>query len=160
MTATTSNVVFSISPGSALIDTSCTGCNALNSHAAPVHQFTATLVGGGAAPVTWSVSGGDPASGPGRINEQGQYTPPGYLSSDRAEVLVTATLKSDPGLRATSLLTLTPGFLQPLTPENAAVGPNGSVTVTGYLAEAGGNQRNPLCAFELPRPVTAAAKAH
>jgi hypothetical protein len=139
VTATTSNLVFSISPGSALIDTSCTGCNALNSHAAPVHQFTATLVGGGAAPVTWSVSGGDPASGPGRINDQGQYTPPGFLSSDRAEVLVTATLKSQPGLRATSLLTLTPGFLQPLTPENAALGPNGSVTVTGYLAEAGGN---------------------
>ncbi|HMG87278.1 MAG TPA: hypothetical protein VK574_16215 [Terracidiphilus sp.] len=139
MTATTSNMAFSISPGTAFIDTSCTGCNVLNAHAAPVHQFTATLVGGGAAPVAWSVSGGDPASGPGKINEQGQYTPPGYLSSDRAEVLVTATLKSQPGLRATSRLTLTPGFLQPLTPENAAVGPNGSVTLTSYLAEAGGN---------------------
>jgi hypothetical protein len=139
VTASTSNVAFSISPGSSLIDTSCTGCNALNSHAVPVHQFTATLVGGGAAPVAWSVSGGDQASGPGKINDQGQYTPPGYLSSDRADVLVTATLKTQPGLRATSLLTLTPGFLQPLTPENAALGPNGSVTVSGYLAEAGGN---------------------
>ncbi len=103
-----------------------------------MHQFSATLPGGGAAPVTWTASGGDPASGPGKINDQGQYTPPAYLTNDRAEVQITATLKSDPTLRATSSLTLTPGFLQPLTPENAAVGPNGSVTVTGYLAEAGG----------------------
>jgi hypothetical protein len=139
VTATTSNAAFSISPGSALIDTSCTGCNALNAHASPVHQFTATLANGGAAAVIWSLSGGDPTSGPGKINDQGQYTPPGYLSSNLATVLVTATLKSQPGLRATSLLTLTPGFLQPLTPENAALGPNGSVTVTAYLAEAGGN---------------------
>jgi hypothetical protein len=139
VTATASNAAFSVSPASTIIDTSCTGCNALNAHAAPVHRFTATLVGGGAAPVTWSVSGGDPASGPGKINDQGQYTPPGFLSSDRAEVLVTATLKSQPGLRATSLLTLTPGFLQPLTPQNAALGPNGTVTLTGYLTEAGGS---------------------
>ena len=36
------------------------------------------------------------------------------------------------------MLTVTPGFLQPLTPENAALGANGQSTVTGYLAEAGG----------------------
>jgi hypothetical protein len=138
VTANSVNSAFSVSPGAASIDTSCTGCNALNAHSSPVHQFFATLTAGGAAPVAWTVSGGDPASGPGRINDQGQYTPPGYLTSDRAQVRVTATLKSDPTLRATSLLTLTPGFLQPLTPENAAVGPNGSITVTGYLAEAGG----------------------
>ncbi len=135
VTATASNAAFSISPGSSLIDTSCTGCNALNAHAAPVQQFNSTS----AAPVSWSVSGGDPVAGPGKINDQGQYTPPGYLSAERAEVLVTATLKSQPSLRATSVLTLTPGFLQPLTPENAAIGPSGSVTVTGYLAEAGGS---------------------
>ena len=139
MTATSSNPAFSIAPGSAIVDTSCTGCNGINAHAAPVHQFTATLASGGAAAVSWSLSGGDPASGPGKINERGQYTPPSYLSSDRASVLVTATLKSQPALRATSVLTLTPGFLQPLTPENAALGPNGSITVTAYLAEAGGN---------------------
>jgi hypothetical protein len=40
---------------------------------------------------------------------------------------------------ATALLTVTPGFLQPLTPENAALGANGQVTITGYLALAGGN---------------------
>ncbi len=138
VTANSANSAFSVSPGSALIDTSCTGCNALNAHASPVHQFYATLNAGGAAPVIWTVSGGDPTSGPGKIDDQGQYTPPAYLTFDRAQVQVSATLKSDPTIRATSLLTLTPGFLQPLTPENAAVGPNGSITVTGYMAEAGG----------------------
>lgn len=138
VTATSANATFSVSPGLASIDTNCTGCNAVNAHAVRVHQFSATLIASGAAPVDWTVSGGDPVSGPGKINAQGQYTPPGYLSSDRAHVMVTATLKSDPGVRATSLLTLTPGFLQPLTPENAAIGPNGSISVSGYLAEAGG----------------------
>lgn len=93
---------------------------------------------GDSAAVTWSVSGGDPVSGPGSIDATGQYTPPNYLTRDRVEVAITATLKSDPNLRAESVLTLTPGFLQPLTPENAALGPGGSVTLTGYLAEAGG----------------------
>ncbi|MGA9585773.1 MAG: hypothetical protein WBQ95_10625 [Terracidiphilus sp.] len=139
VTAKSANSAFSIAPGYALIDTSCIGCNTLNAHAIPVHQFYATLTGGGPAPVTWTVSGGDSISGPGKINDQGQYTPPSYLTSDRDEVQVTATLKSNPTLRATSLLTLTPGFLQPLTPENAAVGPNGSITVTGFMAEAGGS---------------------
>ena len=36
------------------------------------------------------------------------------------------------------MLTVTPGFLQPLTPENVAVGANGTVTITGFIAEAGG----------------------
>jgi hypothetical protein len=138
VTASPTNAAFSISPGTIHIDTNCGGCNALNAHAGPVHQFSATLTSGSAAPVMWYVNGGDPASGPGQITAEGQYTPPNYLSSDRAQVMVTAALKSDPSIRATSLLTLTPGFLQPLSPENAAVGAGGSVIVTGYLAEAGG----------------------
>ena len=138
VTASSTNAAFSISPGSAQIDTNCTGCNSHDAHNTPVHKFSATLNSGMAAAVTWTVSGGDPASGPGRITAEGLYTPPNYLSSDRAQVTVTAALNSDPSIRATSLLTLTPGFLQPLTPENAAIGAGGSVTVTGYLAEAGG----------------------
>ena len=50
---------------------------------------------------------------------------------------VSATLNS--GATATVVLTVTPGFLQPLTPENAALGANGTLTITGYLAEAGGH---------------------
>jgi hypothetical protein len=139
VTANSANATFSISPGAATLDTNCTGCNATNSHGNPVQQFSAALNAGGAAQVTWSVSGGDSAAGAGSINAAGQYTPPSYLTADQASVLVTATLKSDPTIRATSLLTLTPGFLQPLTPENVALGANGTVTITGYLAQAGGS---------------------
>ena len=136
VTADPSNSTFSISPGAGSIDTNCTGCNAANAQGAAVEQFTATLTDGGAANVTWSVSGGDANSGPGSITSTGQYIPPPYLTGDRAQVLVTATLNA--GTAATALLTVTPGFLQPLAPENAALGANGQVTITGYLALAGG----------------------
>ncbi|WP_162601652.1 hypothetical protein [Occallatibacter savannae] len=139
MTAHSTNSMLSISPGASVIDTNCSGCNGKNSHGTPVHRFSATVPGGEAAAVTWSVSGGDPAAGAGNISATGQYTPPNYLSRDRVDVVVTAALKSNPGVRADSVLTLTPGFLQPLTPENAALGPGGSVTIAGYLAEAGGS---------------------
>jgi hypothetical protein len=136
-TENSSNTAFSITPGTGSIDTNCIGCNTFNTQGASVLQFTATQPGGVAALVTWSVQGGDAASGPGSINASGQYTPPSYLTSDRIEVLVTATLNTN--LRASSVLTVTPGFLQPLTPENAALGANGSVSITGFLAEAGGS---------------------
>lgn len=138
VTASPANGVFSIAPSATRIDTNCAGCNSTNSHGSLVHQFTATLNGGGAAPVGWSVSAGDASVGAGTINASGQYTPPSYLTADRVQVVVTATLKADSTVKATSLLTLTPGFLQPLTPENVALAANGSVTVTGILAEAGG----------------------
>jgi len=136
MSANPTNAAFSITPGTAAIDTNCTGCNATGSVSGSYLQFAATLTGGGAAPVFWTVDGGDAVSGAGSINQSGQYTPPSYLTADRVEVVVTATLET--GLRASSKLTVTPGFLQPLTPENVALGANGSVTVTGTLAEAGG----------------------
>ncbi len=132
------NSTFSITSGAGTIDTNCTNCNTTTAQGASVQQFMATLTGGGAAEVTWSVSGGDATSGPGSINARGQYTPPSYLTADRVEVVVTATLEANPSLRASSVVTVTPGFLQPLTPENAAVGANGSVSITGILAEAGG----------------------
>ena len=136
VTADPSNAIFSISPGTSYIDTNCTGCNAASAHSTSVEQFSATLAGGGAAPVIWSVSGGDATSGPGSITPSGQYTPPSYITSDRIDVVVTATLHGT--TTATAVLTLTPGFLQPLTPENVALGANGQVTITGYLAEASG----------------------
>jgi hypothetical protein len=138
VTASSTNSTFSISPGVDVLDTNCTGCNASNAVGGSVEQFTATLNGGGAAAVTWSVAGGDATSGSGTIGASGQYTPPSYLTEDRVEVVVTATLDADPGVRASSVITLTPGFLQPLTPENVALGANGTVAVTGVLAEAGG----------------------
>ncbi len=139
VTANPANSAFSVSPRTGIIDTNCTGCNTTNAQGSPVHQFTATLAAGSTAEVVWTVSGGDAVSGPGSINQSGQYTPPGYLTADHAEVMVTATLASNPSLHAYSVLTVTPGFLQPLTPENAALGANGTITVTGILAEAGGS---------------------
>ena len=143
VTADPSNTTFSLSPGAGAIDTNCTGCNTTGRQGASpeqflTEQFSATLAGGGAAHVTWSVSGGDPNAGPGTINASGQYTPPSYLTADRVHVLVTATLNST--ITATAVLTVTPGFLQPLTPENAAVGAGGQVTITGFLAESGGDE--------------------
>ncbi|HLY04673.1 MAG TPA: hypothetical protein VKR31_02895 [Rhizomicrobium sp.] len=138
VTARSTNAYFSLSPGSAVIDTNCTGCNTHNAHGSPIDQFTATSSDGGAAPVAWSVSGGDRVAGPGTITSTGQYTPPSYLTADRVQVMVTASLVGNPAVKASSLLTVTPGFLQPLTPENVALGTNGAITVTGYLAEAGG----------------------
>jgi hypothetical protein len=136
VTADSSNAMFSISPGTEIIDTNCTGCNSTSATGTSVEQFAATLNSGGAAAVEWSVSGGDGNSGPGTISPSGQYTPPPYLTNDRVSVLVTAKLNST--TTATAVLTVTPGFQQPLSPENAAIGANGQLTITGYIAEAGG----------------------
>ena len=132
-----SNGTFSISPGSATVDTNCTGCNANNSGTA-VEQFSATLSGGGAASVNWSVSGGDAYAGAGSITSSGQYTPPPYLTADSVRVTVKATLTSGTGT-SSATLTVTPGFLEPLSPENVALGGGGSVSITGYITEVGGS---------------------
>jgi hypothetical protein len=137
--ANTQSGALVIAPGSAVLDTNCTGCNATDSHGNPVLKFSAHPAQSASAAVTWSITGGDPAAGPGRIDAAGRYTPPSYLTADRAEVQVTATLIANPTLNATIPISLTPGFLQPLTPENVALGPQGSVTLTGRLAQAGGH---------------------
>jgi len=123
------------------VDTNCTGCNATNNSGTAVEQFSATLSGGGAASVSWAVSGGDSNAGAGSISSSGQYTPPPYLTADSAKVTVTATLASGTGAgtSASVTVTVTPGFLEPLSPENVALGGNGTVTITGYIAEAGGS---------------------
>ena len=139
VTANTSQTsAFTLTPSTASIDTNCTGCNAADAHGRPALHFAAILPSGNAADVAWSLSGGDASAGPGSITSDGQYTPPSYLTADRVLVTVTAALRSDPAARATSVLSLTPGFLRPLSPENLALGPNGSANVTGYIAQAGG----------------------
>jgi len=138
VTASPSNSTFSIAPGTAAFDTNCTGCNATATNGSAAEQFTATLASGHAASVTWSVSGGDSNSGPGTISSTGLYKPPSYLTANSAQVVVTATLTGTGSSSVTSVLTITPGFLQPLTPENLALGAAGAATVTGYIAEAGG----------------------
>lgn len=133
-----SQSILSITPGVSRLDTNCTGCNALNAHGAAVEQFSAVLPGGAPASVKWSISGGDAKAGPGSIDASGRYLPPAYLSSDQAVAVVTARLASNPAIQASAPITLAPGFLQPLTPENVALGPGASVTLTGKLAQSGG----------------------
>jgi hypothetical protein len=48
-------------------------------------------------------------------------------------------MSSSSATKASSTVTVTPGFLQPLTPENLSLGSNGTATLTGYIAEAGGS---------------------
>ena len=46
-----------------------------------------------------------------------------------------ATLRSDPATTASYLLTVTPGFVQVLTPETASLTPGATVQVKGQIAE-------------------------
>jgi len=105
-------------------------------------RYSATLANGETAKVAWSVSGGDPHAGAGKISAEGVYTPPSYLTEESTIVSVSATLtgrQNDPDVISDSaLLTVTPGFLQPLTPGNLSLGPNGTVTVSGSTTEVGG----------------------
>jgi hypothetical protein len=127
-----------VTPGTVSIDTNCTGCNTTTSSGATVEQFTETQSGGGAATVTWSVSGGDAKTGPGSISAGGQYTPPPYLTANSVQVTVKATPTTGTASASSATVTVTPGFIAPLTPENAALGANGFITVSGYISEAGG----------------------
>lgn len=127
------NGTLTISPAIARMDTNCNGCNSTGSQ-----QFKATLNSNGtAAAVTWSLTGGDPNAGPGSIDDAGFYTPPSYLSEDSVPVKVIATLQSDKSNSVSAVATVTPGFLQPLTPENATVAAGSSLTINGAIAEIG-----------------------
>jgi hypothetical protein len=122
------NAVFSLSPSARAITT--------NGQA----RIKALTASGGAAAVGWSVVGGqnDGSLGQGSIDADGNYTPPSALAQDSIQVEIQAQLKSDPTKTATEVIEVTPGFLQPLTPENAALAAGDSIEVTAQLAEVGG----------------------
>jgi hypothetical protein len=100
-------------------------------------QLSAKLASGASASVKWTIAGGqnDASLGQGNISANGLYTPPPLLSRDQVQVQVTATSRSDPAATAAYLLTVTPGFVQVLTPETASVAPGGTVQVKGEIAE-------------------------
>jgi len=100
-------------------------------------QFTALLPNGEPAAVNWSVAEGENASslGEGHIDANGLYTPPGALARDSVQIRVLATLKNNPAAQASDLLTVTPGFVQSLLPENAALTPGSTLEVTAEIAE-------------------------
>jgi hypothetical protein len=100
-------------------------------------QFTAILPNGEPAAVNWSVAEGENASslGEGHIDANGLYTPPSALARDSVQIRVLATLRNNPAAQASDLLTVTPGFVQSLLPENAALTPGSSLEVTAEIAE-------------------------
>jgi hypothetical protein len=97
----------------------------------------AILPSGDAAPVTWKIASGTNAAtlGQGHIDANGIYTAPGSLSTDSVSVRVEAALASDPSGTASLLLTVHPGFVQPLLPQNMALTPGATADVTAQIAE-------------------------
>jgi hypothetical protein len=101
------------------------------------NQLSARLASGASANVHWAIVAGqnNASLGQGTISANGLYTPPPLLSRDQVQIQVMATSQGDPAATATYLLTVTPGFVQVLTPETASLTPGGTVQVTGEIAE-------------------------
>lgn len=100
-------------------------------------QFTALLPSGEPAQVTWSIAGGENASslGEGHIDAAGLYRPPGALSRDQVQIRIQAQLVDNPAETATASVTVTPGFVQPLLPQNAALTAGATLEVSAEIAE-------------------------
>jgi hypothetical protein len=100
-------------------------------------QLTARSTSGAGTSVAWTIAGGqnDTALGQGTISANGVYTPPPVLSRDQIQVQIVATSRSDPTATAAYLLTVTPGFVQVLSPETASLPPGSAVQVKGEIAE-------------------------
>jgi hypothetical protein len=100
-------------------------------------QFSAQLPAENAGKVTWSVAGGDNASslGEGHISASGLYTPPAALSQDVVRVQVMARLEDDPARTASANVSIMPGFVQSLLPENAALTANATLEAMAEIAE-------------------------
>ena len=122
-----SNGTFSISPGTATVSTNT-----------PL-QFSAVGNNGVPVIVNWSVSGGDNGN-PGSITAEGLFFPPSSINHSISIVFVTAQLQQSNGnvLSATAKVTVTPGFVQPISPENLAITPGSAVQLIAVLGEVGG----------------------
>ena len=129
-----SNGTLTISPSTTTIDT--------NGQV----QFTATLPDGSPATgVNWVVTTGTNDSttlGEGSIDSTGLYFPPSALSKDSVQIQVQANLASNIYKSVTAVVTVTPGFIQFVTPENATVASSGTVQLSSTLAEVGGGSVN------------------
>jgi hypothetical protein len=131
-----SNSTFSIAPATATIDT--------NGQV----QFTATLTNGQPATnVNWVVSSGNNdtttfGNGSFTSTSSGLYYPPGALSRDSVQVQVQANLTNNIYQTATAVVTVTPGFIQTVTPENATLSTGATVPLSAAIAEVGGGSIN------------------
>jgi hypothetical protein len=97
--------------------------------------FAATMNTGVRAEVNWRTTNGDIKAGAGTIGPSGLYTPPAFLTQDVVQVRLIASLKNNPASNVTVTLTLHPGFLQPLSPENATLSLGSTIEIQGTLAE-------------------------
>lgn len=102
-----------------------------------VSTLSARTPSGGAAAVEWLIAGGqnDASIGQGSIDSKGVYTPPPLISQDAVGVTVRAVLKGEPAIGASYSITVTPGFVQALSPENASLAPGGVLRVSGEISE-------------------------
>jgi hypothetical protein len=100
-------------------------------------KLSAKLPSGASTGVKWSIAAGqnNPALGQGTISANGTYSPPPLLSRDQVQIQVMATSRSDPAATTTYPLTVTPGFVQVLSPETANMAPGSTVQVRGEIAE-------------------------
>ncbi len=97
--------------------------------------FAATMNTGVRADVNWRTANGDIKAGAGNITPSGLYTPPAFLTQDVVQVRLIASLKNNPASNVAVTLTLHPGFLQPLSPENATLSLGSTIEIQGTLAE-------------------------
>ncbi|HEX5235867.1 MAG TPA: hypothetical protein VFW25_11115 [Silvibacterium sp.] len=100
-------------------------------------QFSARMPSGETAAVVWSVAGGENASslGEGHIDATGLYTPPEALSQDTVRIQIAARLKDDAAETARAVVSVTPGFVQSLLPENAWLSTGTTIEATAEIAE-------------------------
>lgn len=94
---------------------------------------------GEAAPVRWSIEGGDNAEslGQGRVDATGVYTPPNALSQNVVSVQIHAQLLNQPTDQTTLTLRVHPGFVQPLLPEVATLALGKSLRARAQISEVG-----------------------
>ena len=87
--------------------------------------------------VTWSVVSGSNAAalGQGSVDAVSVYTAPGSISADSVTVRIEAKPTDDPADVAWTTVTVKPGFVQPLLPQDVALTPGATAEVTAEIAE-------------------------
>jgi len=97
----------------------------------------ATGLLGEALAVRWSVVSGTNAAalGQGSVDAAGIYTAPGSTSAASVTVRIEAQRIGDPADAAWTTLTVRPGFVQPLLPQDVALTPGAPAQVTAEIAE-------------------------
>lgn len=128
-----SNGALTISPATTSIDTN------------GQIQFTATLPDGSTATnVNWVVlnSQNDSRIGPGTISTAGLYYPPSALSQSSIQEKIQANLTTNAYQPVTAVVTVTPGFISTVTPENATLSSGSTLALNATIAQVGGGSIN------------------